>query len=82
MTQKLESIEPRLFEDHRLKSLIEQGILQEVKIVMLTPKELEHLDNILRHVNKFYDNPKENYLDLNLTQGQLDHMIKKFKQEN
>jgi hypothetical protein len=78
----MQSIEPRLFEHGRIEFLIEQGILQEVKIVMLSQKELEDLNNILRHVNKFYDNPQENYLDLNLTQGQLDHMIKKFRQLN
>ena len=64
---KLESVEPRLFEHGRIESLIEQGILQEVKILMLNPKQLENLVNIVNYVNQNFTEPSAPYPTLGMT---------------
>ena len=85
---KMQSIEPRLFENGRIESLIEQEVLQEVTLIPLTSKEVEDLTYILGFVKRGYYEENGNYGNLNnflnqeLSQAQLDHMIAKFKQEN
>ena len=62
---KMQSIEPRLFENGRIESLIEQEVLQEVTFISLTSKEVEDLTYILGFVKRGYYEENGNYGNLN-----------------
>ena len=79
---KLKVIEPRLFEDGRLKSLITLEILQEVKHLMLNTKQLEDLVNIVNYVNQHFTEPSASYPTLGMTQADFNQWVKTLGQLN